>query len=125
MVVFRDGAGRPRALLDRCAHRNMPLSLGRVADDGCLECCYHGWTFAADGAGESPGTPKLRTRADSYEAREAHGVIWVRNRGANTSTSLKVGWSLPIFAIAIMHDEERHKRLFEGFLREYEAEGKA
>jgi bacterioferritin len=27
--------------------------------------------------------------------------------------------------IAIMHDEEGHLRLFEGFLREYEAEGKA
>jgi bacterioferritin len=28
-------------------------------------------------------------------------------------------------AIAILHDEEGHRRLFEGFLREYEAEGKA
>ncbi len=28
-------------------------------------------------------------------------------------------------AIDIMHDEEGHLRLFEGFLREYEAEGKA
>jgi bacterioferritin len=25
--------------------------------------------------------------------------------------------------IAILHDEERHRRLFEGFLREYEEEG--
>ena len=27
--------------------------------------------------------------------------------------------------ITILHDEEGHRRLFEGFLREYEAEGKA
>jgi bacterioferritin len=27
--------------------------------------------------------------------------------------------------IGILHDEEGHKRLFEGFLREYEAEGLA
>ena len=26
--------------------------------------------------------------------------------------------------IAILHDEEGHRRLFEGFLREYEAEGR-
>jgi bacterioferritin len=26
--------------------------------------------------------------------------------------------------IAILHDEQGHRRLFEGFLREYEAEGK-
>ena len=27
--------------------------------------------------------------------------------------------------IAILHDEQGHRRLFEGFLREYEAEGLA
>jgi bacterioferritin len=27
--------------------------------------------------------------------------------------------------IAILHDEQGHKRLFEGFLREYESEGLA
>ncbi len=27
--------------------------------------------------------------------------------------------------IAILHDEQGHRRLFEGFLREYEAEGRA
>ena len=27
--------------------------------------------------------------------------------------------------IGILHDEESHRRLFEGFLREYEAEGRA
>ena len=27
--------------------------------------------------------------------------------------------------IAILHDEEGHRRLFEGFLREYAAEGRA
>jgi bacterioferritin len=27
--------------------------------------------------------------------------------------------------IGILHDEEGHRRLFEGFLREYEAEGQA
>ena len=27
--------------------------------------------------------------------------------------------------IAVLHDEQKHRRLFEGFLREYEAEGRA
>ena len=40
LVLFRDGRGRPAALLDRCPHRNVPLSLGRVRD-GQLECNYH------------------------------------------------------------------------------------
>ena len=36
-----------------------------------------------------------------------------------------VDWVTQDLAIAILHDEERHRRLFEGFLREYEAEGLA
>jgi bacterioferritin len=34
-------------------------------------------------------------------------------------------WVTQDMVIAILHDEEGHKRLFEGFLREYEAEGLA
>jgi phenylpropionate dioxygenase-like ring-hydroxylating dioxygenase large terminal subunit len=81
LVLFRPQSGGVAALTDVCPHRRMRLSVGKVKGD-CLECCYHGWTFAANGAGESPGTPKLRTRAESYEARETHGVVWVRNRGS-------------------------------------------
>src|SRR5258706_15323621 len=42
LVLFRSG-GRAAALIDRCPHRNVPLSLGRVLADGRLECAYHGW----------------------------------------------------------------------------------
>lgn len=48
LVLFRDSAGKPTALLDRCAHRNVPLSLGRVLGDR-LECRYHGWQYGPDG----------------------------------------------------------------------------
>src|SRR4051794_16313756 len=36
-----------------------------------------------------------------------------------------VDWVTQDMVIAILHDEEGHKRLFDGFLREYEAEGLA
>ena len=36
-----------------------------------------------------------------------------------------VDWVTQDMAIEILHDEEGHRRLFEGFLREYEAEGLA
>jgi phenylpropionate dioxygenase-like ring-hydroxylating dioxygenase large terminal subunit len=39
-----------RAFEDRCPHRLAPLSEGRVNEAGQLECPYHGWTFAGDGA---------------------------------------------------------------------------
>jgi bacterioferritin len=37
----------------------------------------------------------------------------------------QVDWVTQDMVIAILHDEEAHRRLFEGFLREYEAEGLA
>ena len=37
----------------------------------------------------------------------------------------QVDWVTQDMVIDILHDEEAHRRLFEGFLREYEAEGLA
>lgn len=44
-VLFRDATGSVRALVDQCAHRRAPLSLGHVTADGWIECPYHGWRF--------------------------------------------------------------------------------
>ena len=49
VLLGRDEAGRVFALKDICPHRGMPLSEGRF-DKGEVECCYHGWRFAPDGA---------------------------------------------------------------------------
>jgi phenylpropionate dioxygenase-like ring-hydroxylating dioxygenase large terminal subunit len=82
LVVFRDGAGRPGALLDRCPHRNVPLSLGRLASSGALECAYHGWQF--DVGGSCRLVPGLQAdddgrgrRVPAFAAREHDGFVWV------------------------------------------------
>jgi len=46
IVLFRDGSHTIRALEDRCPHRRVPLSLGRMTNEGHLQCGYHGWTFS-------------------------------------------------------------------------------
>ncbi len=38
-----------RVFADQCPHRLVPLSEGRIAEDGLLECPYHGWAFRGDG----------------------------------------------------------------------------
>jgi phenylpropionate dioxygenase-like ring-hydroxylating dioxygenase large terminal subunit len=83
VVLFRTPEG-VAALEDICPHRRMRLSAGAVID-GRLQCAYHGWTFDACGNGESPGTPKLTACAESYDVREAHGAVWARARGADTT----------------------------------------
>ena len=82
LVLFRQENGAVAALIDRCAHRNMALSRGRVRR-GSIECCYHGWRYGADGrcleipsfvAGEPPpANAAVRT----FPAAEKDGFIWV------------------------------------------------
>lgn len=82
LALFRDGTGRAVAVLDRCPHRNVPLSAGQV-EDGLLECGYHGWRFDADGAcravpglvGEEPD--KRGRRATTFPTVEHDGFVWV------------------------------------------------
>ena len=81
VVLFRE-QGQAKALLDRCPHRNVPLSLGRVTTKGTLECAYHGWQF--DGAGRCRLVPGLCTeggererRVASFAVRERDGFVWV------------------------------------------------
>ncbi|MEW6474090.1 MAG: aromatic ring-hydroxylating dioxygenase subunit alpha [Actinomycetota bacterium] len=82
LCLFRDGDGRAAAMVDRCPHRNVPLSLGRLRD-GLLECRYHGWRFDGTGACRAiPGLcaedPTRRGRAaESVPCVEQDGFVWV------------------------------------------------
>jgi phenylpropionate dioxygenase-like ring-hydroxylating dioxygenase large terminal subunit len=81
LVLFRDHRGRAGALLDRCPHRNVPLSLGAVKGEN-LECVYHGWQFDRRGicqavpglVGEQKSTGR---RAQAFAVREQEGFVWV------------------------------------------------
>ena len=45
LVFYRTRAGDPVALADRCPHRSVPLSLGKLVDD-TVRCTYHGIRIA-------------------------------------------------------------------------------
>jgi phenylpropionate dioxygenase-like ring-hydroxylating dioxygenase large terminal subunit len=81
LVLFRGADGRPAALADRCAHRNMALSRGRVVGTA-IECPYHGWRY--DGGGRcvavpsSPtGGPESGIAVPTYPCAESDGYVWV------------------------------------------------
>ncbi len=84
VVLFRTAGGQTAALADRCPHRNVPLSLGRVRGE-CIQCAYHGWQF--DPAGQCRAVPGLvgdvrarERRAAAYATRESQGFVWVYGR---------------------------------------------
>ncbi len=81
MVLFRTESGVPGALLDRCPHRNVPLSIGEV-DGEILRCGYHGWEFGTDGACKHlpcfTGEPNTKGHAaTAYPVREEQGFVWI------------------------------------------------
>jgi phenylpropionate dioxygenase-like ring-hydroxylating dioxygenase large terminal subunit len=81
VLVRMDGA--VRAFVDRCPHRNYPLSQGRL-NDGLLECPYHGWRFGPDGAtrqvpGQGPNDAVPgHIACQALAVAERHGAVFVR-----------------------------------------------
>jgi vanillate monooxygenase len=79
VVLYRRADGIPAALEDRCVHRSMPLSLGRVRGD-FIECGYHGLQYDCTGACvRIPGQQAIprMARVRSYPAVEQDGFVWV------------------------------------------------
>lgn len=81
IVFFRKQDGSVSALIDRCPHRFVPLSMGKVLDDGRLACPYHGLEFDGSGRcvhnphgnGAIPDAAHIR----SYPVLEKHSIVWV------------------------------------------------
>jgi phenylpropionate dioxygenase-like ring-hydroxylating dioxygenase large terminal subunit len=76
LVVFRAAEG-PAVLLDRCPHRNVALSAGRLRG-GEIECPYHGWRFAGDGrCTRTPGAEQPSTHGAAGLPAVSHaGLVW-------------------------------------------------
>ncbi len=79
VALFRIEDGSPVALEDRCCHRGLPLSMGRVEGSG-IRCGYHGLCFDAGGRctsvpGQSAVPPGAAVR--SYPLAERRGWLWI------------------------------------------------
>ena len=81
IALYRGESGTVYALEDRCAHRQVPLSMGVVEGD-VLRCCYHAWAYRGNGRiSQIPYLPKGVTRPPrgvrAYPVREAYGLVFV------------------------------------------------
>lgn len=81
ILLFRGEDGRLKALEDRCAHRQIKLSLGKV--NGCnLTCFYHGWSYNGEGKltdipHELFDKPMPSCQLKTYPVRVRYGLIWL------------------------------------------------
>jgi phenylpropionate dioxygenase-like ring-hydroxylating dioxygenase large terminal subunit len=79
IALYRTDDGVAVALQDRCCHRAMPLSSGRLAGNNVV-CGYHGLVY--DPTGACIAVPSQRAippnaRVKSYPIMERYGWIWV------------------------------------------------
>lgn len=82
IVIWRTSEGKVVAFDDRCVHKRMPLSCGKLLEDGTLECAYHG--FAYNSSGQCVAIPSQmdlpipsRAKLRSFPVVEQDGVVWV------------------------------------------------
>ncbi|EAZ90939.1 aromatic ring-hydroxylating dioxygenase subunit alpha [Crocosphaera chwakensis] len=81
IVLYRDSKGKIHGLDNRCPHRQVKLSEGKVVENS-LECAYHGWQF--DSKGVCTFIPYLldnqvlpNCKISAYPVKECYGFIWI------------------------------------------------
>jgi phenylpropionate dioxygenase-like ring-hydroxylating dioxygenase large terminal subunit len=97
VLLYRQRDGRVVALDDRCSHRSLPLSMGRLVDDRVV-CRYHGFTFDGTGACVAvPSQEHVPYGADvtGHPVREEGSLVWVwlgDPRRAGAAAPPRVPW---------------------------------
>jgi phenylpropionate dioxygenase-like ring-hydroxylating dioxygenase large terminal subunit len=82
LVFWRNESGKLNCAVDRCPHRGVALSLGKVENDH-LQCPFHGLEYNASGhcvhipANGKGGRIPKSLQLQNYPAYEAHGFIWI------------------------------------------------
>src|SRR5215469_4937089 len=79
VMLYRTTDGEAVALEDRCCHRNLPLSMGKIEGDD-IRCGYHGLKFDRTGACvEIPGQSQIPpdARVARYPLTERWGLLWI------------------------------------------------
>jgi phenylpropionate dioxygenase-like ring-hydroxylating dioxygenase large terminal subunit len=82
LVFWRENGGKVACLRDRCVHRGVQLSKGKIIGDR-IQCPFHGLEYASSGKvtvipanGKHSPVPD-RFRVLSYPVYEARGFIWI------------------------------------------------
>ena len=94
VLLWRTQAGAMVAFDDRCVHKRMPLSAGRLIEGGLLECAYHGLCYEASGRcvrvpshpdGHIPPGAQLRP----LPLVEQDGLVWVWPGDSEKASSVR------------------------------------
>ncbi|MFM9265501.1 aromatic ring-hydroxylating dioxygenase subunit alpha [Tychonema sp. BBK16] len=129
IVLFRDSAGKINALEDRCPHRQVKLSHGKIKGD-LIECAYHGWRLNASGEcaevdylADNQKLPNCKIL--SFPVKEQSGFIWIFPGDKTKAEQIDI-LSLPewehlnyIATVALIECQANHSFLIENLMDMY------
>jgi 3-ketosteroid 9alpha-monooxygenase subunit A len=78
LIIWRDGDGRAVTQEAYCAHLGAHLGVGGSVADGCIQCPFHGWKYAATGANVDipyADRPNARARLRTFPTVEHAGIV--------------------------------------------------
>ena len=111
LVLFYEQNGF-YALLDKCPHRGVPLSLGRFEFPGHISCIFHGWTYElksgelAAALTDGPGSPVTRkARVQTFPVEERNGRLRLVASQDGAEGSLTIHQDTKLFAGTLRNGE--------------------
>jgi phenylpropionate dioxygenase-like ring-hydroxylating dioxygenase large terminal subunit len=82
ITAWRSASGEVSLMVDRCPHRGVALSAGKIQGD-CIQCPFHGFEYDTHGActlvpanGKNAFPPKA-LHVQTYPSRDEHGFIYI------------------------------------------------
>ena len=99
IVVYRTSKGQVIAMEDRCPHRFLPLSMGKLIGDD-IQCGYHGITYNCEGmCVRIPGQQKIQKTLNvpTYPVHEQHNIVWIW-MGENSLAETSKIFDMPQFS---------------------------
>jgi phenylpropionate dioxygenase-like ring-hydroxylating dioxygenase large terminal subunit len=82
LVAWRDTKGKLSVMADKCPHRGVALSVGKLTGD-CIQCPFHGFEYNTSGtctlgpANGKNAVPPKALHVRSYPVREEHGFVYI------------------------------------------------
>ena len=82
MVAWRNTKGELSLMVDKCPHRGVALSTGKLTGDS-IQCPFHGFEYNTTGicklvpANGKNAEPPKALHVYSYPVREEHGFVFV------------------------------------------------
>ena len=81
IAIYKDKENEIRAISDICIHRGASLSQGKILNNNCIQCPYHGWEYNNGLLTNVPGSPNIKSGicgVPSFEIKSINDDVYIR-----------------------------------------------